>query len=247
MGWSELLEKGVWTGPAYQYGKYSRIFKTPSGKFEFRSGNLEARLKEMGQAADELAYLPHYEEAEFLGDSTSYPLVLSTYQPLLNVENGNQNYPWAQEVFLVAHGRGWNNFVEMNLHTAHSLGIKDGDAEAEASWLAAKIATLRIFEDGQGKFNRSLLDVGGAALVVSQFTLYGDARRGRRPSFSQAADPSIAAPLVDRFCELLLQAGVGRVETGEFGAHMAVSLVNDGPVTILLDTDVSRRGNLKTD
>lgn len=125
------------------------------------------------------------------------------------------------------------------------LGIKEGDGEADALWLATKIATLRIFEDQQGRFNLSLLDAGGAALVVSQFTLYGDARRGRRPSFSRAAHPSIAAPLVDRFCAILWEAGISQVETGEFGAHMEVSLVNDGPVTIILDTEISRRGNLK--
>jgi len=125
------------------------------------------------------------------------------------------------------------------------LGIKKGDTEAEARWLARKIANLRIFEDDAGKFNRSLLDVGGAALVISQFTLYGDARRGRRPSFTDAARPDQAAPLVDRFCALLRGEGVGRVETGRFRARMLVEIHNDGPVTIILDTDISRRGNIK--
>ena len=125
------------------------------------------------------------------------------------------------------------------------LGIKNGDTEAEALWLARKIATLRIFEDDQGKFNRSLLDAGGEALVVSQFTLYGDARRGRRPSFTQAAPPERAAPLVDRFAQLLRDQGVSRVDTGRFRARMIVGIDNDGPVTIILDTDVSRRGNIK--
>ncbi|OGO04934.1 MAG: D-tyrosyl-tRNA(Tyr) deacylase, partial [Chloroflexi bacterium RBG_13_56_8] len=109
-----------------------------------------------------------------------------------------------------------------------------------------KIATLRIFEDEQGKFNRSLLDVGGEALVISQFTLYGDARKGRRPSFTDAAPPEIAAPLIDRFCALLREEGVLRVETGRFQAHMLVEIHNDGPVTILLDTDISRRGNQRS-
>ena len=125
------------------------------------------------------------------------------------------------------------------------LGVKQGDTEREAAWLAHKIATLRVFGDEQGRFDRSLLDMGGEALVVSQFTLYADARRGRRPSFSDAAPPEEAQPLIDRFCDLLRAQGVGAVQTGRFGAHMRVEIHNDGPVTLLLDTDVSRRGNLK--
>lgn len=125
------------------------------------------------------------------------------------------------------------------------LGIKAGDTEAEAEWLAQKVANLRIFEDQSGRFNRSLLDVDGEALLVSQFTLYGDARRGRRPSFSDAAPPEIAAPLVDRFQELLADQGVRHVQTGQFQAHMLVEIHNDGPVTLMLDTDISRRGNTK--
>ncbi len=125
------------------------------------------------------------------------------------------------------------------------LGIKDGDTDAEAAWLARKVANLRVFEDEEGKFNRSLLEIGGAALVVSQFTLYGDARRGRRPSFTEAASPEVAEPLVERFCAHLLEEGVQQVETGRFRAMMAVEIHNDGPVTILLDTDISRRGNVK--
>jgi len=116
------------------------------------------------------------------------------------------------------------------------LGVTHGDGEAEAAWLARKIAGLRIFEDEAGKMNASLLDVGGEALVVSQFTLYGDARKGRRPSFTRAAPPEVAAPLVDRFAELLRQAGVP-VQTGRFGAHMLVEIHNDGPVTILLERE----------
>jgi len=125
------------------------------------------------------------------------------------------------------------------------LGIKKGDTESEARWLAGKVANLRIFEDDSGKFNRSLLDVAGSALVVSQFTLYGDARRGRRPSFSDAAPPDLAAPLVERFCALLREEGVSQVATGRFQARMLVEIHNDGPVTIILDTDISRRGNVK--
>lgn len=125
------------------------------------------------------------------------------------------------------------------------IGVKTGDGEEEAAWLAQKIAHLRIFADQEGKFNRSLLEVGGEALVVSQFTLYGDAQRGRRPSFSDAAPPEVAAPLIDVFTQRLHEAGVRCVETGRFGAMMLVEILNDGPVTILLDTDISRRGHPK--
>lgn len=125
------------------------------------------------------------------------------------------------------------------------IGVKNGDGKEEAAWLAQKIAHLRIFADEEGKFNRSLLEVEGEALVVSQFTLYGDAQRGRRPSFSDAAGPEVAAPLVEAFTQRLREEGVRRVETGRFGAMMLVEILNDGPVTILLDTDISRRGNPK--
>jgi len=114
------------------------------------------------------------------------------------------------------------------------LGIGHGDTEEQARFLAKKIATLRIFEDPTSKFNLSLLDVGGAAIVVSQFTLYGDARKGRRPSFSEAARPEIAAPLVEKFAEFLRLQGIPS-QTGIFGAHMSVEIENDGPVTIWLE------------
>jgi D-tyrosyl-tRNA(Tyr) deacylase len=119
------------------------------------------------------------------------------------------------------------------------LGIGVGDSEAEARLLAEKTANLRIFADEEGRFNRSLLDIGGEALVVSQFTLYADTRRGRRPSFSNAAPPEIAAPLVDVFASELRRLGVA-VNTGRFGAMMRAALVNDGPVTILLDSVIFR-------
>jgi len=126
--WEEFRKTGVWLGPAYQYHKYDRIFNTPSRKFEFYSANLETTLKKTVQIVDSrLTCLPHYEEARFLGDRAYYPLNLLTYQPLLNIENGSQNYPWAQEVFLVMHGVGWTNFVEINSKTAHALGIRDKD------------------------------------------------------------------------------------------------------------------------
>lgn len=113
------------------------------------------------------------------------------------------------------------------------LGVKTGDTEAEAEWLAHKIAGLRIFADDEGKFNLSVQDVGGAALVVSQFTLYGDTRKGRRPSFTDAASPDVAESLVTRFVEYLRE-GLA-VESGVFGAVMQVEIHNDGPVTLILE------------
>ena len=114
------------------------------------------------------------------------------------------------------------------------LGVAEEDDEAAADRLAGKIARLRIFEDGDGRFDRSLLDTGGAALVVSQFTLLADTARGNRPSFSRAARPEHAEPLYERFVAALRGLDVA-VETGVFGARMQVELVNDGPVTIVLD------------
>jgi D-tyrosyl-tRNA(Tyr) deacylase len=114
------------------------------------------------------------------------------------------------------------------------LGVAVKDAEADAERLAAKIARLRIFENEDGRFDLSLLDVGGEALVVSQFTLIADTRKGNRPSFTGAAGPEQAEPLYERFCDALAADGV-RVARGAFGARMQVALVNDGPVTIVLD------------
>ena len=116
------------------------------------------------------------------------------------------------------------------------VGVADGDGEGEARWLATKIAQLRIFPDNEGRFARSLIDSGGAALVVSQFTLLADTRRGRRPSFTAAAPPDVAAPLVDLLADELHALGVG-VDGGRFGAHMVVTSESDGPVTITLDSD----------
>ena len=114
------------------------------------------------------------------------------------------------------------------------LGITHGDGRAEAEWLAAKVGGLRVFDDEAGKMNRSLSDVGGELLVVSQFTLYGDASKGRRPSFTAAAVPAQAEPLVDYFVGLLREAGF-TVATGVFGAHMDVEIHNDGPVTMWIE------------
>ena len=114
------------------------------------------------------------------------------------------------------------------------VGITHGDTPQQAEWLAHKVAGLRIFEDGAGKMNASLVDVGGAALVVSQFTLYADARQGRRPDFTGAAPPQLAEPLIAHFAQALRDCGVP-VATGIFGATMQVEIHNDGPVTILLE------------
>jgi len=114
------------------------------------------------------------------------------------------------------------------------LGIGRVDTEEQARFLARKIASLRIFEDQEGKFNRSILDMGGAAIVISQFTLYAVTRKGRRPSFTEAAPPEIAAPLVEKFSNLLRELGVP-TQNGIFGAHMLVEIENDGPVTIWLE------------
>jgi D-aminoacyl-tRNA deacylase len=114
------------------------------------------------------------------------------------------------------------------------VGVRGGDDREQAAWLADKVANLRVFEDDEGKMNRSVLDTGGEVLVVSQFTLYGDARKGRRPSFTEAAPPEMAEPLIDYFTSCLRDAGVP-TKSGIFRAHMVVGLTNDGPVTILLE------------
>lgn len=114
------------------------------------------------------------------------------------------------------------------------LGVAAGDEEAAAARLAGKVARLRVFPDAEGRFDRSLLDTGGEALVVSQFTLLADTARGNRPSFTSAAPPEVAEPLYERFCAALRELGVP-VAAGVFGARMEVALVNDGPVTIVLD------------
>jgi len=114
------------------------------------------------------------------------------------------------------------------------LGVGHGDGEGQVQFLAEKVANLRIFEDEQGRTNLAVLDVGGEALIVSQFTLYADTHKGRRPSFIDAAPPEAAAPLVERFAELLRAHGVP-TQTGQFGAHMLVEIHNDGPLTIWLE------------
>lgn len=123
------------------------------------------------------------------------------------------------------------------------VGVGHGDDDATAATVARRITELRIFRDEEGRTNRSILDVGGAALVVSQFTLYADTSRGRRPGFTDAADPALAERLYRQLADGLRGAGVTDVQTGSFGAEMAVELVNDGPFTIWLDTASTSRGS----
>ncbi len=128
---------------------------------------------------------------------------------------------------------GGHTIAEIGPGVLLLVGVTHGDSEAEARYLARKVANLRIFEDDEGKMNRSLKDVQGEALVVSQFTLYADTSRGRRPSFVYAARPEHAEPLVEAFARFLQEEGIP-VQTGQFGAYMQVELCNDGPVTIWL-------------
>jgi len=128
------------------------------------------------------------------------------------------------------------NVAEIGCGLVVLLGIGPADTTEQARFLAEKIAHLRIFEDKQGKMNLSVRDAGGQAIVVSQFTLYADTRKGRRPSFTDAAPPDLARPLVDFFAQQLNRLGVP-TQTGEFGAHMLVEIHNDGPVTIVFEAD----------
>jgi anaerobic selenocysteine-containing dehydrogenase len=146
ISWNDFRTNGVLVGPDYEFYKYDSIFETPSKKFEFYSGNLEALLKSSSSSGiQRINCLPHYTEPEFEGDESAYPFNLVTYQPVLNIESGSQNYPWAQEIYLVMHGYGWKNFVEINKETADELGVKDGD-EVWVESLVDKIKTrARVF------------------------------------------------------------------------------------------------------
>ncbi len=147
MSWADFQEQGVWVGPDYVYRKFGTIFSTPSGKFEFKSGNLQTLYTALGITAWASAYLPHYEESvEFLMDKEAYPLVLVPYQPLLTIESGSQNYPWAQQVFLVMHGMGWDNMVEINSETAAHLNIRDKDMVWVESAVGKIKAKARVFQ-----------------------------------------------------------------------------------------------------
>jgi len=147
ISWNDFRTNGVLVGPDYEFYKYDSIFETPSKKFEFYSGNLEALLKSSSSSTiQRIACLPHYTEPEFEGDEGGYPLNLVTYQPALNIESGSQNYPWAQEIYLVMHGYGWNNFVEINKETADELKIKDMDQVWIESPLGKIKAKARVFQ-----------------------------------------------------------------------------------------------------
>ena len=140
MSWQEFLKQGVWVGPSYEYGKYGRLFNTPSKKFEFSSGNLKALVTKMGKkTVAEEEFLPHYHAVEFKGQNDKYPFVLLPYQPLLVVENGSQNYPWAQEIFLPMQGIRWETPVEMNSDTARTLKLRDG----QAVWVESPFQKLK--------------------------------------------------------------------------------------------------------
>ncbi|MBN2413859.1 D-tyrosyl-tRNA(Tyr) deacylase [candidate division KSB1 bacterium] len=128
---------------------------------------------------------------------------------------------------------------EINKGLVVLLGVNNNDNNDTAGFLANKIINLRIFEDESGKFNLSAMDLGAEILAISQFTLYADCRRGRRPGFTEAAHPDISEPLYNQFIQLLKTSGL-KVETGQFGAHMLVEIHNDGPVTIMLDSDEKR-------
>ena len=140
--WEEFLKIGVWKGPAYQYRKYPRIFHTPSKKFEFVSGNLRALQIKKGRSEKEgIAVSPHYSELKWLGEEAQYPLVLFPYQPLLTIENGSQNYPWAQEIFLPMQGVGWVSPAEINSETARSLNLRDRDEV----WIESPFGKIRTY------------------------------------------------------------------------------------------------------
>jgi anaerobic selenocysteine-containing dehydrogenase len=139
--WNDFLKKGVWIGKDYEYKKYNRIFLTPSKKFEFSSGNLRSALNKIKKGNEkDLDYLPHYKEVKFLGDREQYPFVLLPYQPLMVIENGSQNYPWAQEIFLPKDGVGWETLAEINSETGKALKLKDG----QLVWVETPFQKIRV-------------------------------------------------------------------------------------------------------
>jgi anaerobic selenocysteine-containing dehydrogenase len=139
MPWEEFLNKGVWIGPDYEYKKHKRLFNTPSKKFEFCSGNLKSLMSQSGRRREDLDYLPHYKEVKFLGENEKYPFILLPYQPLMVIENGSQNYPWAQEIFLPMYGMGWETLLEINSETAKKMELKNG----QMVWVESPIKKIK--------------------------------------------------------------------------------------------------------
>jgi anaerobic selenocysteine-containing dehydrogenase len=169
--WQELLRKGVWRGEGYKYKKYDHIFLTPSKKFEFYSGNLKSLLTKMRKGTGEdLDYLPHYQEPKFLGEKKEYPLILLPYQPLMVMENGSQNYPWAQEIFLPMHGIGWETLVEINAETATTLKLKDGDV----AWVESPFQKIKV----KVKWSKGIHPEVAAIPLGQGHTAYGRWQKG---------------------------------------------------------------------
>jgi anaerobic selenocysteine-containing dehydrogenase len=169
--WKDFLKKGVWVGKDYEYRKYGRIFHTPSKKFEFSSGNLKAILAKMNKGKGEGSdYLPHYREPKFLGDKEKFPFLLLPYQPLMTIENGSQNYPWAQEIFLPMDGVGWETLVEMNSETAKRLRLRDD----QVVWVESPFQKIKA----KVKFSEGV-HPGVAAIPSGQgHTSYGKWQQG---------------------------------------------------------------------
>jgi anaerobic selenocysteine-containing dehydrogenase len=169
--WKELLMKGVWTGDGYHYKKYDQIFNTPSKKFEFYSGNLKSLLAKIGKGPrKDLDYLPHYQGTKFLGRKEEYPLILLPYKPLMVMENGSQNYPWAQEIFLPMHGIGWGTVLEINSETAKRLKLKDGDA----AWVESPFQRIKA----RVKYSEGIHPEVAAIPFGQGHTSYGRWQRG---------------------------------------------------------------------
>jgi anaerobic selenocysteine-containing dehydrogenase len=170
MTWKEFLRKGVWTGPNYQYKKYQRIFNTPSGKFEFTSGNLRSLMAKKAKRNEEVSILPHDREINFLGKKDEYPFVLVPYQPLMVVENGSQNYPWAQEIFLPMHGRGWETLIEINRDVGERIGLKNG----QMIWVESPFGKIK----GRAKFSEGIHPEGVAIPSGQGHYAYGKWQQG---------------------------------------------------------------------
>jgi anaerobic selenocysteine-containing dehydrogenase len=170
MPWEDFLRDGVWMGPDYEYRKYKQLFNTPSRKFEFYSGNLRSLLSKIKKETGDLDFLPHYKESQFLGEREEYPLLLLPYQPLMRIENGSQNYPWAQEIFLPMQGVGWDNPVEMNSETANALKLRDG----EEVWVESPFQRMKV----KLKCSEGVHPEGVAVAIGQGHSAYGRWQKG---------------------------------------------------------------------